>query len=276
MLKNLFWLIPAIFLIVLSGCETNIDSDDDEEDFEAPAAPRGVYSVTGDGEVIVRWYPNGESDLYKYGVWRSRNNQDFELLDEVSDRTTRYVDRDVINGETYYYAVTAIDFEGNESELSPETVSDTPRPEGYGVTLRDYNLWPDISGFDFSRPNQGVLPWDDPKTDIYFGFDEEVGISYMYSDNETEMQDMGYHETMSEIDESPVRGFTTLYVELLEGHVYVFYTPDRHYAMIRVLTVTADTVTFDWAYQIDRDNPELAPVLLKSEASRLQDGTLEK
>lgn len=263
MLRKLYWLIPAIFVIILSGCETNvIDTCQPEEDLEPPAVPRGVYSVTGDGEVIIRWFPNGESDLYKYGVWRSRNNVDFELIDEVSSGTTEYLDQDIANGETYYYAVTAIDFDGNESGLSPETVSDTPRPEGYGVTLRDYNLWPDISGWDFSSPNRGVLPFDDPRTDIYFGFDEEVGISYMYSDNDTEMQDMGYREDMSDVDESPLRGFTTLYVELIEGHVYTFYTPDRHYAMIRVLTVTADTVTFDWAYQISRDNPELAPVRL--------------
>jgi len=261
MSRNLFWLIPAIFSIILSGCEIN--TCDTEEDLEPPAEPRGVYSITGDGEVIIKWFPNGESDLYKYAIWRSRDNEEFDFLDEVLySGKTQYIDRDVINGETYYYAVSAIDYDGNESDLSPETVSDTPRPEDYGVTLRDYNLWPDRSGWDFSNPR--VIPWDDPKTDIYFGFDEEVWASYMYSDYETmEMQDMGYHEDMSDVDESPVRGFTTLFVELIEGHVYTFYTPDRHYAMIRVLTVTSDTVTFDWAHQIDRDNPELAPALLK-------------
>lgn len=263
MQRNLFWIIPAIFVIILSGCETNVDTCEEPVDLEAPAKPRGVYSITGDEEVTIKWYPNGESDLYRYGVWRSRDNEEFEILDEVSTQTTRYIDQDVMNGEIYYYAVTAIDYEGNESDLSPETASDTPRPQGYGVTLRDYNLWPDTSGWDFSRSNLGVIPFDDPKADIYFGFDEEVGISYVYSDNDTEMQDMGYHENMSDVDESPVQGFTTLYVELIEGHVYLFYTPDRHYAMIRVLTVSLDIVTFDWAYQISRDNPELAPALLK-------------
>lgn len=260
MLRNWFWLIPAIFLIILSGCATNIDTDD--EDQEPPATPRGVYSITGDEEVIVRWYPNGESDLYQYGVWRSRNNVDFDLLDEVSKKTPEYIDQDVTNGETYYYAVTAIDYDGNESELSPETVSDTPRPEEYEVTLRDYNRWPDRSGWDFSHP--GVISYDDWETDIYFDYDEEVGIGYMYSDNDTWMQDMGYHEYMSDVDESPERGFTTLIVELIEGHVYTFYTPDKHYAMIHVLEISDEdeTVTFDWAYQTDRDNPELAPALL--------------
>jgi len=265
MQRNLLWLIPVIFLVILSGCETNVNTrSSEEEDFEPPAAPRGVYSVTGDEEVVIRWYPNGENDLYRYGIWRSLNNRDFEIIEEVSRKTTQYIDRDVENGNTYYYAVTAIDYDGNESELSPENVSDTPRPEGYGVTLREYHIWPDKSGWDFSKPHSGVLPYDDWETDIYFGFDEEVGVSYIYSDNGTEMQDMGYRRYMSDLDVSPEYplGFTTLFVELIEGHVYAFYTPDRHYAMIRVLTVSEDTVTFDWAYQVDRNNPELAPVLV--------------
>lgn len=260
MSRNLFWLIPAMFLIFLSGCETNINTDDEDE---PPAVPRGVYSITGDEEVIVKWYPNGESDLDKYGVWRSKDNEDFSLLDEVSSGTTQYTDRDVVNGRTYYYAVTAIDLDGNESDMSPEMVSDTPRPEGYEVTLNDYNFWPDKSGWDFSRPHLGVIPFDDLDTDIYFGFDDEVSVPYMYSDNGTEMQDMGYHDDMSDVDESPVPGFTTVFVELIEGHVYTFYTTDGNYAIIHVLDVSPDFVTFDWAYQTDVDNPELAPMLLK-------------
>jgi hypothetical protein len=85
----------------------------------------------------------------------------------------------------------------------------------------------------------------------------------MYSDNNTLMQDMGYRDSMDGLDEAPLYdlGYTELFVELLKGHVYAFNTPDGNYAKIRVIDVSDASVTFDWAYQIDPDNPELAPSL---------------
>jgi hypothetical protein len=249
------------------GCEINTDSCDrrivSEPDTTPPAIPRGVYSITGDGEVIIEWFPNGEHDLAGYRVWRSRDDENFDLLGEVSPDITDYIDRNVRNGKTYYYAVTAFDYDDNESELSPELVDDTPRPEGRSITLRDYQLFPERSGFDFSRPSRGAIPWNDVDTDIYFAFDLEVNVSYMYSDNDTLMQDMGYRGGMDGLDEAPLfdLGYTELFVELLPGHAYAFYTPDGNYAKIRVIDVSDVSVTFDWAYQIDPDNPELAPPL---------------
>jgi hypothetical protein len=259
-------LIPII-LLATYGCEVNTDSCDrrvvSEPDTTPPAIPRGVYSITGDEEVIIEWFPNGENDLAGYRVWRSGDNVDFEKIGEVLPDTASFVDRNVKNGKTYYYAVTAFDYDGNESDLSPELVDDTPRPEGRSVTLKDYQLSPERSGFDVSRPARGAIPWDDVDTDIYFGFDLDVNVSYMYSDNDTLMQDMGYRESMDNLDEAPLYdlGYTELFVELLKGHVYAFNTPDGNYAKIRVIDVSDVSVTFDWAYQIDPDNPELAPTL---------------
>ena len=253
----------TVFLLMISllwnlGC----DSDDSIElDTEPPAIPRGVVSITGNGQVTIEWFPNGERDLAGYKIWRSRDNEDFDFLAEVSSGTFRYVDRDVRNGTTYYYAVTAFDHDDNESDLSPEEISDTPRPSGNNVTLNDFNLFPGRSGFDFSQPERGAIAWDLPSTDVYFGLDTVVNVRYLYSDNLTEMQDMGYHESFDAVDASPARGFTTEFVELLEGHVYVLYTPDGNYAKIHVIAVSDNSVTFDWAYQIDPDNPELAPPL---------------
>ena len=70
---------------------------------------------------------------------------------------------------------------------------------------------------------------------------------------------MGYHEYFDEIDISPVRGFTTEFVELIEGHVYVLLTPDGNFAKIHVIAVSDSAITFDWAYQIDTGNAQLAP-----------------
>ena len=259
-----FLLVITPFCLIL-GCDSS-DDNPVQADTEPPAIPRGVRSITEDSQVIVEWFPNGEADLAGYNIWRDDDgDEEFELLAEVSsdpsadvDRFS-FVDEQVINGSTYSYAVSAFDYDDNESELSPEQVFDTPRPSGTNITLNDFNLMPTRSGFDFSQPARGAITWDLPATDVYFGFDTEVNVPYLYSDNLTEMQDMGYHEYFDDVDVSPVRGFTTQFVELIEGHVYALLTPDGNFAKIHVIAVSDTTITFDWAYQIDPGNPQLAP-----------------
>jgi len=253
-----FLCIIALFGLIL-GCGSE-DESPVQADTEPPAIPRGVKSITGDGQVIVEWFPNGEADLAGYNIWRDDNgDEEFDLLAEVSADSSSFIDEEVINGRTYSYAVSAVDYDGNESELSPEQVFDTPRPSGNNVTLNDFNLTPARSGFDFSHPAKGAITWDLPAADVYFGFDTVVNVPYLYSDNLTEMQDMGYREYFDEVDVSPVRGFTTEFVELIEGHVYILLTPDGHFAKIHIIAVSDAAITFDWAYQIDPGNVQLAP-----------------
>jgi len=174
----------------------------------------------------------------------------------------------VENGVTYYYAVSAFDSDGRESELSPEVVDDTPRPEGKNVKLEDYILEPDISGFDFSHPERGAQPFDLRGVDIYFGIDTEVSVPYIYSDNDTRMQDLGYTDSIDDVDVSPTKGFTILFVEAIIGHTYAFLVDEENYAKIRVTDMQIDWtngdveeawIAFEWAYQLQTGNPELAP-----------------
>ena len=261
LLKNINGILSTLLFVILLAGIGGCYIDTNDSDREPPAIPRGVRTVTGDEQVIVEWYPNGEFDLAGYRVWRGRDGVNFnDLLVDVSENTIHYTDIDVQNGRTYYYAVSAYDTEGNESELSPET-SDTPRPEGRNITLDDYILFPGRSGFDFSQPEKGSIPWNVPETDIYFGLDTEIGVTYLYSDNETLMQDLGYHEDFDAIDVVPEMGYTTLFVELIEGHIYAIYTPDGNFAKIQVRQLFDDAVIFDWAYQTDPENIQLAPPL---------------
>ena len=36
----------------------------------------GIILITGDRQIVVRWFPNGERDLAGYRVWRSQDGQD--------------------------------------------------------------------------------------------------------------------------------------------------------------------------------------------------------
>lgn len=258
-LKGILATVICVLLVgTVGGCY--VDTSDRNDD-EPPAAPRGVTTITGDTQVTIEWYPNGEYDLAGYIVWRGQDGTTFDALADISDREARYTDTTARNGDTYFYAVSAYDTEGNESRLSPENVWDTPRPEGRNVTMDDYVLYPESSGFDFSHPEKGSIPWDMPTTDVYFGLDTVVNVTYLYSDNDTLMQDLGYHEYFDGVDFVPEFGYTTLFVELIEGHIYALYTPDGNFAKIHVRSLTADAVTFDWAYQTDPENIQLAPSL---------------
>ena len=261
MLFKINGILTTLLFVMLLGNIGGCYVDTSDRDDEPPAAPRGVKTITGDAQVTIEWYPNGEFDLAGYTVWRGRDREGYDALAEISEGTTRYTDTTVRNGETYHYAVSAYDTEGNESKLSPEDAWDTPRPEGRNVVLDDYNLAPGRSGFDFSRPEKGSIPWDAPATDVYFGFDTDVNVTYLYSDNETLMQDLGYHEYFDGVDFVPEFGYTTLFVELIEGHIYALYTPDGNFAKIQVRKLADDAVVFDWAYQTEPDNVQLAPSL---------------
>jgi hypothetical protein len=278
MIKHIWKLMSLIVLgsiLILQGC--TVESGDGDivviDDNTAPATPRGVYSITGDEYVTIVWYPNQETDLSGYAIYRSRREfEDYDEIATVGPKVTSYVDRDVENGTTYYYAVAAFDRDGNESDLSPETVDDTPRPAGTNVRLEDYILEPDLSGFDLSRPDKGVQPFDARNIDVYFGVgvvDDELSVPFIYTaDDNIGIQDLGYTDDIDDVDVSPSQGFTFAFAEAILGHTYTFLTLEGNYAKIRIVDIAVNRVggdirsawvTFDWAYQLQIDNPELAP-----------------
>jgi hypothetical protein len=168
---------------------------------------------------------------------------------------------DAVNGTTYFYAVTAYDRSGNESELSVETVSDTPRPQGFDLVLYDY-LGPssDLSGYDFST----YLRWSyiEPNVDIVYGYVDGLNVMYAWNPNpdwpSTDIQDAGYRDLES-ADDAPPDGWTDDHLVILTaGHSYFVWTRDNHYAKFYVKQIGSGFVVLDWAYQTDAENPELA------------------
>jgi hypothetical protein len=265
--------LALLILLSLAGCD---DSTGPSRDSMPPAAPRGLTSVTGDRAVYLAWYPNGEADIDGYRVYR--NDQPSGVYDRIgwvpANHRAEFTDYEVSNGRTYWYAVSAVDFGGNESEFSPEEVFDTPRPEGFGVALRNYYANPDRSSYDFYAENIGagrVTSYDDPHADIAFVRDGDTG-SWMYGLEDppgsgiyVEIQDMGYAASLDEISWAPADGWSPrAAAELITGHAYIVWTRDDHYAKFRVVDLRPDDVVFDWAYQTAQGNQELrqeAPIV---------------
>ena len=262
------WLFPLTLLLLLSGCR---DESTSVRDLTPPAAPRGVYTVTGDGEVFVHWLANTERDVAGYRIYEAPCESGGSCpYDRVgSTVATSFTVTGLTNGVTRYYAVAAYDHAGNESDLSYETLFDTPRPEGFGRTLNNYLDTPNSSGYDFSA--LATRPWDDPTADMFFGYNGSVYQMFV-PDLQTDIQDAGYASSLDAVDFAPSSGWSpTGSVELIVGHCYVVWTRDDHYAKFRVTQITPPstgvpaTVRFDWAYQVDPGNRELR-------ASRVKDG----
>lgn len=224
-----------------------------------PNRVQGVYSVTGDDRVTIYWNENQESDIDYYKVYRnSASTGTFTLVGSANNPP--FVDTQVTNGTTYFYAVAAVDLHGQESEdLSFENVFDTPRPEGFGATLADASVTPATAGWDFSAHT--VRSSTDALTDIFY---DAPGIQAV---NGVKIQDAGY-VALIDVDFGPPANegwSTTGIVEAIPGHSYIVLTPEGHYAKFEVRSQASGNIVIDWAYQIDPNNPELAPKLARKQ-----------
>jgi hypothetical protein len=280
-MTRLFAVILMIAALFLVGCDNDTDTILIEEDV-VPATPQGVGSVTGDGMVYVLWNGIYEYDVDYYTVYRSLDaiegytaiaHVDAEPNPNLDLQLYTYPDATADNGETYWYAVTAVDYAGQESELSAENVFDTPRPDGVGVTLLPADIAPTASGFNL--PAQLTVDWDSPAADIFVdrgyitdGGPDTTWIPYINAGINTtpvtDIQDLGYRDDFDEVGWAPEDGWSLLgYAEAIVGHVYVVWTSEDHFAKIWVTAISATgAVTFDWAYQTsttELGRLELAP-----------------
>jgi len=247
---------------VLGGCRNDPTGP---RDLNPPAAPRGLYTVTGDQTVELNWLENTERDVAGYRIYlapcASGSACPYERIGSTGGTT--FTADGLANGVTRYYAVAAYDFAGNESDLTYETIFDTPRPAGVGARLSSYVSAPSGGGWDFSVAR--VRAWDDPATDVYYGHSGTTLLMFGRDDatSQTDIQDAGYATTLDAVDFAPNGGWSpTGTAELIQGHCYVVWTRDNHYAKFRVTRLIAQpsgppVVEFDWAYQVDTGNPEL-------------------
>ncbi|MFC2169881.1 hypothetical protein ACFLRM_04885 [Acidobacteriota bacterium] len=94
------------------------------EDIFAPVSPSGLLTIAGEMVIALSWNSNQEEDLAGYKVWRRlEGEEEFVLLTPELTRENTYNDTEVDKNIKYYYAITALDMSGNESQKS-EIVSE--------------------------------------------------------------------------------------------------------------------------------------------------------
>jgi hypothetical protein len=140
MLDNVYFLNYALGPADIALLGSNSDST-------PPAAPAGLVANAGNGFVSLDWTSNSEVDLGSYRVYRSTTSGSGYTLVASGLNASGFKDETVVNGNTYYYVVRAVDTTGNESADSNEEVAN-PRSELLIAHYRFEGNFKDSSGFN--------------------------------------------------------------------------------------------------------------------------------
>ncbi|GAB4299800.1 MAG: hypothetical protein Kow0098_26590 [Ignavibacteriaceae bacterium] len=262
MKNKILILIISGLALLLQACDLN---DVEYRDYTPPDPPSGIVVWNGDNRVDLSWDHNRENDVAGYNVYYSyQYDGRYTLIGSTSDNY--YSDYDVSNGVTYYYAVTAYDYNGNESDLSYDVIYATPRPEGFNRSIFDFRKFPETSGFSFY--DYSVVPYNDLSTDFFF--ENYQGMYYLDVWDDTDIQDMGPTIDIYDIPFAPVDGWSTTKDALaIEGHTYIIWTWDNHFAKVRISSITPNRIIFDWAFQLVEGERQLKPKFVPPQRNSL-------
>ena len=153
-------------------------------DVIAPSIPQwATEELATEGQfksVYLRWLRNMEKDVAYYNIYVSVNGINFNYLDRTSG--TRYKHDGLENERTYYYKITAVDLNDNESEFSLIKAGTTKLIQDTDMVQSIFMIIP----FSDPNPSSGILPdlWDkDTTTGVTFDSlngDSEIVITYEY------------------------------------------------------------------------------------------------
>lgn len=242
----------------------------------APPVPGGMGVIALDNANYLVW-DDGARSADDFGFYRVYfyDQQSSYLLGETDSEG--FLDLLVANGSTYSYFVTSVDLDGHESAGSA-AADGTPRPDYHGEVVYDYFARPDRSGFIF-QDDEGSDPLvDGASSSRHFRLETDADGWWLVPGPGVTIHSSGYETTALKcgpaadatcvsLEVAPTSGYQSGDVGLLPQTTYVLRVPgsggDR-FAVIRVELLGLDQagdplMIFDWAYQLQVGNPNLAP-----------------
>lgn len=146
------------------------------EDTDAPAAPAGINTAIGNKKVSLTWNENTETDLAGYNVYRKEyKNTGYKKVNNNLVTNVSYTDTSVWNGGDFWYVLTALDNNGNESVYSSSVFAkpkgpDTPPAAPTGLVSIGYykyielnwnaNIESDLAGYNvYKHIHNGQTPY---------------------------------------------------------------------------------------------------------------------
>lgn len=114
-------------LLMAAQCGQNLPPADST----APTSPTSLSATSQDAQVNLNWSSNQEADLEAYSIYQGLSETSLILKQTVSAKNatsegqSEITITDLSNDTLYFFALSAVDSSGNESERS-EVVSATP------------------------------------------------------------------------------------------------------------------------------------------------------
>ena len=247
-----------------------------------PAVPVQVRAIALDDANYVRWDPNARdaSDFSHYRVWLWSEGESY-LLGETDSEG--FLDLLAQNGFTYSYFVTSVDLEGHESDGS-QAGDGTPRPDFTSEWVYDHFSAPGSSGFRFQETEDANPIVHGSDASRHFRLEVDDAGWWLVPGPNTSVYPSGFLTTALKcgvaadagceaLDVAPTSGYVAQDVGLAPQSTYVMRVlgddGQPRYGAIRVQLLGFDgedrpIMIFDWAYQLQSGNPNLAPKMAET------------
>ncbi len=246
-------------------------------------APAWIASTSLDGAVHLTWADNPFSadpeGFEQYRVYSASYSLDDGLCDvrwflEGTTVAPEFLAGALENGQPFCFAVSAESIEGFESLWSP-LWADTPRPDARNVlvyamaedpTRSGFRFFFDVDGDGVAERNELGIVTSGTSPDVDFRVERDQGGVFrmvpVRVGTEVALYSAAPVEDLTSIDFAPEDGYERDAVVAEPGFGYVFQMlagdAFPRYGAVRVTHVGRDFVIFDWSYQTDPGNPELA------------------
>jgi len=245
--------------------------------FAPPAIPDAPYVVALDNANYLTWGDASRAvdDFSHYKIYLDDVGESL-LLGETDSEG--FLDLLADNGLTYRYFVTAVDADGHESGGSV-IMEGTPRPDFTGEWVYDFADVPASSGFRFAVDESDLPIVDGNDPGRHFRLETDVNGWWLVPGPGAEIYPTGFQTTALrcgvaadadcvDLASAPLSGYVGQDVQLSTQESYVLRVigddQQIHYGVIRVDLLGFDQnddalMIFDWAYQLQPGNPNLAP-----------------
>jgi Fibronectin type III domain len=120
--------------------------------------------------VTLRWQANTEPDISGYNLYYGTEEREYGLPIPVSNVTSHTIDN-LVEGATYYFALTAVDTSGNESGYSTEVTANATSTE---PATEDYQL---LLSTNSDHSNAVTLNGQSISGDVYIYLDPEAYVA---------------------------------------------------------------------------------------------------
>ena len=236
-------------------------------------APRALASTTLNGGIELKWDRNAYlagPDLFDfYRVYSTSWSESQGCIEsqwslEGTTVSDGFVARNLPNGATRCFAVSAISRDGHESTWS-NVREDTPRFDARSIVLDAQDVRRASSGFTFmpgaSSTFGRIVSDTSAGADVVLERrDGALWFRAPRAESRVALYGVSPVSELSSIDRAPTVGYGES-VHVMAGYGYVFriqYGDGTRYAAIRVVHVAADYVLFDFAFQSQSGNAELS------------------